>query len=107
MEFEPSRRCVTVLQPANDDHPAVTFEDPRQAEGELLFPERFPAATVAELKRTKGPYAWAGQYQQRPAPREGGLFKREWFQTLRALPAGVTLRGTDAGLMFRASYPIP
>ena len=96
MEFEPSRRCVTVLQPANDDHPAVTFEDPRQAEGELLFPERFPAATVAELKRTKGPYAWAGQYQQRPAPREGGLFKREWFQTLRALPAGVTLRTTRA-----------
>ena len=106
MEFEPSRRCVTVLQPANDDHPAVTFEDPRQTDGELLFPERFPAATVAELKRTKGPYAWAGQYQQRPAPREGGLFKREWFagKILDTAPAGLRrvrawdLAATEASL---------
>jgi len=96
MEFEAANRCRTVLRPANEDHPEVVFEDPRKIEGELLFPERFPAADVARLKRIKGSYAWAGQYQQRPAPREGGLFKREWFQTLRALPAGVTLRTTRA-----------
>lgn len=88
MEFEPDRRCVTVLRPANDGNPAIIFEDPRTYAGELLFPERFPAAAVAELKKAKGAYAWAGQYQQRPAPREGGLFKEAWLKIVGAVPAG-------------------
>jgi predicted phage terminase large subunit-like protein len=46
-------------------------------------------------------YATAGQLQQRPAPRGGGLFKREWFKVERAAPAGTRwvrawdLAGTD------------
>jgi len=55
------------------------FEDPRTTDGELLFPERFPRAEVDRVKRAKGEYAYAGQYQQRPSPRDGGLFKRQWF----------------------------
>lgn len=62
------------------------FEDPRTEDGELLFPERFPAAEVASLKRAKGSYAWAGQYQQRPAPRDGGMFKRAWFEVVEVAP---------------------
>lgn len=80
------------------------FEDPRTEEGELLFPERFPAAEVAKLKKAKGVYAWAGQYQQRPAPRDGGLFKRHWFAIVDLLPAHCSshvrawdLAGTDGG----------
>ena len=89
MEFERSRRCRTILRPANDGQPAVVFEDPRQAEGELLFPERFPGPEVERLKRIKGPYAWAGQYQQRPGSRTGGMFQRSWFNRYspRDLPA--------------------
>jgi len=56
------------------------FEDPRESEGELLFPERFPRSVVDGYKTSKGSYAYAGQYQQRPSPREGGLFSREWFE---------------------------
>ena len=56
------------------------FRDPRKVDGELLFPERFPAEQIAALKKVKGAYAWAGQYQQRPTAREGGLFKRAWFE---------------------------
>ncbi|MGB1561563.1 MAG: phage terminase large subunit [Sinimarinibacterium flocculans] len=63
------------------------FEDPRTRDGELLFPERFPAAEIARLKKAKGSYAWAGQYQQRPTPREGGMFKRSWFEVVDAAPA--------------------
>lgn len=63
------------------------FEDPRTADGELLFPERFPAGEVAKLKRAKGAYAWAGQYQQRPTPRGGGMFQRDWFSIIDALPS--------------------
>lgn len=88
MEFEADRRCATVLRPANDGNPAILFEDPRTRPGELLFPERFPADALATLKRAKGPYAWAGQYQQRPAPREGGIFERNWFTPVGAVPAG-------------------
>jgi predicted phage terminase large subunit-like protein len=64
--------------------------DPRAREGELMFPERFPESQVEELERSLGAYATAGQLQQRPAPREGGLFQYSWFQPISALPAGVT-----------------
>lgn len=55
------------------------FRDPRTEEGELLFPERFPRDKVEGLKKSKGSYAYNGQYQQRPTAREGGMFKRKWF----------------------------
>ena len=36
MEFEATSRCST----------SIGFQDPRVEEGELLFPERFPAEVV-------------------------------------------------------------
>lgn len=86
MRFEAERKCVT----------SIGFEDPRTYDGELLFPERFPEATVSSLEKTMGSYAAAGQLQQRPAPREGGMFKRAWFPVVRAIPAGTRfVRGWD------------
>lgn len=61
--------------------------DPRKAEGELMFPERFPEEQVSELEKTMGSYAVAGQLQQRPAPRGGGIIKTAWFRYYRDLPA--------------------
>jgi len=55
-------------------------DDPEECDGELAWPDRFSAETCADLETALGPYAWAGQYQQAPAPRGGGLFKREWWQ---------------------------
>lgn len=70
------------------------FRDPRTEEGELLFPERFGREQVEGLKKAKGSYAYNGQYQQRPTAREGGLFKRGWFEgriiPASQLPAGRT-----------------
>lgn len=83
MEFEATRkeggrlidaRCRTYV------NGELFFEDPRESEGDLLFPERFPRATVEGYKIAKGSYGYAGQYQQRPTAREGGMFKREWFE---------------------------
>jgi predicted phage terminase large subunit-like protein len=54
--------------------------DPREEEGELLFPARFPEYVVDRDERVMGPYATAGQFQQRPEPRGGGVIKREWWQ---------------------------
>lgn len=73
MEYEPERHCTITL------NGEVIFSDPRTTPGELLFPERFPRKEVERLKTVKGSYAYAGQYQQRPTAREGGLFKRHWF----------------------------
>lgn len=48
--------------------------DPRTKEGELLWPEMFPAKRVEELKRDLGE-DYYGQYQQRPVAAGGALFK--------------------------------
>lgn len=86
MRFEAERRCIT----------SIGFRDPREHDGDLLFPERFPEATVKGLEKTMGSYAAAGQLQQRPAPREGGMFKKAWFPIVRAIPAGTKfVRGWD------------
>ncbi len=50
-------------------------------EGEALHPEREPLSVLADLRHSMGPYPFAGQYQQSPAPREGAIVKREWFKT--------------------------
>lgn len=76
MEFEPERRCTTSLG----------FTDPRTEEGELLFPERFPAAVVERDKKAMGSFAVAGQFQQRPAPRAGGFFAWENLKIVDATP---------------------
>ena len=80
MEFEPERRCVT----------SIGFRDPRTEDGELLFEARFSRDVVERDKVPMGAYAVAGQFQQRPTPREGGLFKRAWFadKVVRQAPAG-------------------
>lgn len=86
LEFEPERACETV----------IGFKDPRKADGDLLDPVRMPRGAVEKLKRDTTAYAMAGQYQQRPAPREGGIFKRHWFEIVAAAPAGARkCRGWD------------
>lgn len=61
--------------------------DPRVTDGELMFPERFSEAQVCELERTMGSYAVAGQLQQRPSPRGGGIIKTAWFGSYQQPPA--------------------
>lgn len=76
MEFEPARKCITT----------IGFEDPRTKENELLFPERFPESVVERDKKVMGSYAASGQFQQRPAPLGGGIFKDVWWQYYDLLP---------------------
>lgn len=66
------------------------WRDPRTIEGELLWPERFGPDELAALKVALGPYATAGQLQQRPAPRGGGMLKRAWFEIVPAAPKVAT-----------------
>lgn len=59
---------------------SIGWKDPRAEDGELLWPDRFGDAEVKRLERTLGPFASAGQLQQRPEPAGGGVIKREWWQ---------------------------
>lgn len=61
-------------------HPNRYARDPRREEGELLHPERYPAEEVARLETQLGPRGAAAQLQQRPAPKGGNIFKREWMR---------------------------
>ena len=76
MRFEPSRRCTT----------SIGWTDPRTEEGELMFPDRFGEEQVRELEKTLGSYGSAGQLQQRPSPRGGGIIKTPWFRYWTVLP---------------------
>ncbi len=66
-------------------------DDPlgRQA-GEALCRERYDRDTLLKIKRKLGSYAFSALYQQRPVPRDGGLFKRKWFgRVVDAAPKGL------------------
>ncbi|WP_205468004.1 phage terminase large subunit [Maritalea myrionectae] len=130
MEYEPERRCYTVVKPSHmkskpikaryDAQKQVWYpedaeipegrreyvekaqmktvycQDQRTKDGELLFEDRFPRTVVERDKVSLGSVGHAGQNQQRPAPRGGGMFKRAYFNTVKAVPAGtVFCRGWD------------
>lgn len=85
MEYEVDNPCITPFG-----------KDPRTQEGELLFPERFPQEVVDRDKFVMGPHATAGQFQQRPSPRQGNLFQREWFKVIdEPFPNIKWVRGWD------------
>ena len=48
--------------------------------GDALHSEREPIVVLEQIRTTIGSYAFAGQYQQAPAPSGGGLVKSEWFR---------------------------
>jgi len=66
------------------------FTDPRKEDGELLWPNRFGEKEVQALELALGSYAAAGQLQQRPSPREGGIIPMDKFQRYRVMPAKET-----------------
>lgn len=67
-EFEPARKCYTMLG----------WEDPRTYDGEILWKEQWGQKELAPFKQNE--FQWAGQYQQSPSPRGGGIIKRDWWK---------------------------
>ena len=98
MRFEPDRACST----------PIGFTDPRTKDGELLFPELYDDERTKELEGELGSYGVACQLQQRPVPREGGMFKASWLKYMDAseIPGGVHwVRGWDLGATDGAGDP--
>ena len=71
MAFDPSERKTT----------SIGWTDPRKNEGDLMFPERFPADALKNIEDVElGAVAYAAQYQQRPSPKGGNIFKEADFR---------------------------
>jgi phage terminase large subunit-like protein len=110
MEYDPLRASPVVLRRDESGEPVDVWADPRgldadgnelaglytdakgnlalrpgspmaHAEGTLAWPARFPEHVVDAMKSEKGAYAYAGQYQQSPTARGGGIVRRDWWQT--------------------------
>lgn len=106
-EFEPRTRSRTYVYVKKPDQPEVLekklfWEDPREEQGELLFPQLFTRDVLADFKKRLGSYAYAGQFLQRPSP-EDGLFRRDWWRFWKSPVQGDRPRGCWAG----AAVPLP
>lgn len=89
---------------------AIGFTDPRTEEGELLFEERFPESSVDSLERGMssfgGDYAVAGQMQQRPSPKGGGMFKTVHIEVVDTVPDWLNeCRGWDIAGSVKKTSP--
>jgi predicted phage terminase large subunit-like protein len=89
--FEPSRKCIT----------SIGWEDPRNDEGELLWPKRFTEKALTSLEIAMGSQAVAGQLQQSPSPAEGNIFKRDKWKFYKEIPHDLTKAGISADLTFK------
>lgn len=69
MHYDPDRVVAT----------SIGWTDPRTEENELLWPERFPDRAVRQLEQTLGPFAAAGQLEQSPKPKGGGVIRYDWW----------------------------
>lgn len=78
-----------------------------QADGTALWPAKHDIETLRRMERA-APYVFAGQYQQRPAPAEGGLFKPEQMVPIDAIPYGQIewVRGWDLASTVDGDYTV-
>lgn len=94
MEYEAVRACK--CPSCQRGYTAIGWRDPRTQEGDLLFPTRFPKDVLASELVRLTPVGYAGQMQQRPAPKKGSFFKVGKLIVEKAGPAGLkTVRAWD------------
>jgi predicted phage terminase large subunit-like protein len=95
--------CLPAVYESNHPTPIKTavvrkvtnkvWQDPREP-GEPLWPERFPLEALQQIAKDEqmSSHVAAGQLQQRPSAREGGMFKRQWFDNpVKFAPEGLQL----------------
>lgn len=63
----------------------LNFIDPRTEIDEPLWPEQYGDKELSAIEKELGTYGSAGQLQQRPTPRHGGMFLVENFKIIKAI----------------------
>lgn len=76
---------VVLKLPAICEEKGKHAEDPR-SEGEALWPGKFPAARLTQLKASVGSRVFNSLYQQQPTAAEGQIVKRKWLRYYKKLP---------------------
>ena len=57
-----------------------------RAEGEALWPSRFPLEALARIREAIGSTAWSALYQQRPVAATGAIFRKDWLRSFAEPP---------------------
>lgn len=101
--LEPGGNLILMMTPRHEDDvlhramalggynivhlPAIAEEDDElgREPGQALVPERFDEAALAEI-RAADERRWTTQYQLRPRPQDGEIFKAEHFREWKKLP---------------------
>lgn len=91
--------------PALAEESSAGSDPLRRLPGEALCPERFDRDALLRIKKHLGSYAFSALYQQSPVPRDGGLFKKKWFNRIvEKAPEGLRwFRGYDLAVSTRTS----
>lgn len=105
----------TLILPAryedeNRSKSSITFVDPRKKIDEPLWPEMYGDEQLASLESELGAYGAAGQLQQRPSPKKGGMIPAEKLRLVTTFPKHRIIRsvrywdkaGTEGGGAYTA-----
>ncbi len=87
-----NKRIKHICLPAevsNDIKPAELREFYQDG---LLDPVRLNTSALNEARVDLGSYGYAGQFDQKPAPEEGGLIKKSWFEIIDWKPEFANLK---------------
>lgn len=66
-----------------------------RAEGEALWPERYPRENLEHTRTVVGPYWFSAMYQGRPTPDKGGIFSRRDFRYFELRDGLIEFRRAD------------
>lgn len=64
----------------------IVEDDFREEVDQALCPERYDEKRLKEIQAGMSEFNWAALYQQRPVPKEGGMFRRSWFDIVDSVP---------------------
>lgn len=59
---------------------SIDWKDPREVDGELLWPKVFNREKLNYYRKEQGSYAYGAQFLQSPAPPIGGIVHRDWWR---------------------------
>ncbi|WP_022852070.1 phage terminase large subunit [Limisalsivibrio acetivorans] len=96
-----------LLSSGDDEWRVVSFpavaevdEEYRKA-GEPLWKEKYGAEDLGRIRKSVGERVWNALYQQSPSPQEGSVFRREWWQYYRTLPARIDFFAQSWDMSFK------
>lgn len=78
--YPPKVKLASGREIAGDPRTGVPAATVHGVTGELLAPSYMDEHTLDDTTRDMTSFVFAGQYQQRPAPREGAILKRDWWR---------------------------